>query len=689
MKTLGRLALCAVLLACGRDSTGPAEPTGSLSVRSGDDQYALPGTDLDDPLEVVVNRAGTIDPIDDVEVLWRVTSGDGAMLRSTSSRTDARGVASMELRVGDANGTYVVEASTRSMSGEPARFEAIAVNQPAVSSVTPATAAAGESIVITGQNFGAGASVVIDGLRARVTSASATELRAVVPPCAATAQAELVVALGRIASSPVTLATTAEPRAPLDLAIGEARTLAADELACVALPGSEGFYVAVQNSARTWGPVLRYELGAELEDDLAVATRAAAFGDFEARLRAHEAQLGGPLAGHSPYAIASAIPEVGERRTFSVLKSDLSFTEVTAEVGVVSEHAIVYTDLDAPNGGFTASQLAELVNLFDNLIYPTQVNVFGPPSDQDSNERVIILFTPRVNALSTRGSNTFIAGYFYGCDLLEKQRCSGSNRGEVFYSMVPDGSGEFGDVRPATTVLENVPAVLAHEMQHMISFARRGGSLDALWLSEALAHEAERQVADVARLTSPATAHLFDLPNRVRARAYLGAHHNYSLLGPESPGTIGFRGGAWLLLRHVIGHHGGAALLRQLSDASISGVTSIESATGRTWEDILADFAIALWASDATVEPHLFDPRHRFNNLDLRAELGQGGSSPLHVETLPRTFLRAGDLEAASQALFVIPPDAQSVKRRMRLQGWDGMELESAAAPQMMVLRYQ
>lgn len=689
MKTLGRLALCAVLLACGRDSTGPAEPTGSLSVRAGADQYALPGSELEYPLEVIVNRPGSGDPIDDIEVQWRVASGSGAVLTSSSSRTDGRGVATTRLKLGDASGTYVVEASTRSMASGPARFEAFAVTQPVVTSITPARAAAGETIVITGQHFGSGARVVIDGLRARVTSASATELRAVVPPCAATTQADVVVAFGPVASSPVSLATSAEPRVPLDLAVGEARTLAADALECVAFPGSQGFFVAVQNSARTWGPRLRYELGAELEDDVAVTTRTAAVSDFEGRLRAHEAQLRGPLAARAPFEIASAIPEVGERRTFSVLEPDLSFTEVTAEVSVVSRHAIVYTDVEAPNGGFTTAQLAELVNLFDNLIYPTQVDVFGAPSDLDANQRVIILFTPRVNALTARGSSSFIAGYFYGCDLLEKQRCSGSNRGEVFYSMVPDGTGQFGDVRPTATVLENVPAVLAHEMQHMISFARRGGTLDALWLSEALAHEAERQVADAARATSPETARLFDLPNRVRARAYLSAPENYSLLGPQSPGTIGFRGGAWLLLRHLMGHHGGKTLLRQLSDASSSGVANVESATGRVWADILADFAIALWASDASVEPQLRDERHRFTNLDLRAEFGQAGTSPLYVETLPRTFFRAGELEAASHTLFLVPPDAQSIKRRVRLQGWDGAELESAAAAQMMVLRYQ
>lgn len=684
MKRAVVVLACAALLACSGDSAGPPEPAATLAVRAGDAQYAVPGELIPEPLEVFVTRGVTGDPASDVEVRWRVASGSGASLTETVSRTDTRGVAITRLRVGSAAGTYVVEASTSSMTNGPARFEMFAVLQPVVSSVLPASAAAGETIVIQGENFGAGASVIIDDLRARVTSATATELRAVVPACVPTAQSELRVTFGTVTSAPVSLATTAIAQTPLDLALGASRTLTGNELDCFALPGTQGFLLAVQNTAAEWGPRLRYELGAELENDITVTAHTATAGDFEAQLRAREAALDGPLAAREPFAIASAVPDVGDRRTFSVLRPDFSFKEIRADVRAVGRHAVIYIDEEAPDGGFTASAITHLLELFDDWIYPTDVALFGQPSDLDANDRVVILFTPAVNQLTPRGSNSFIAGYFYGCDLREKQQCSGSNRGEVFYSLVPDPNAVFGSSRTVDDVLDNVPAVLAHELQHMIHFTRRNGSLDALWLSEALAHEAERQVQDAMRASGNTDERLFGIPNRVRARAYLRSTDDASLLGPESPGSLEFRGGAWLLLRFLMGRHGEAELLRTLTNSTRTGVDNVETATGRNWSDILADFAIASWADGSTIESAL-PSSQQFTNLDLRAEFMLTAEAGI----VPSAFLRAGELEAASFAMFLVQPDAQSVKRRVRLQGWDGLELHEAASPQLVILRYQ
>src|SRR5690606_6916213 len=141
-----------------------------------------------------------------------------------------------------------------------------------------------------------------------------------------------------------------------------------------------------------------------------------------------------------------------------------------------------YVDLDAPANGFTPQDLAGFGAIFDDPIYSTVAGLFGPPTDVDGNNRIIILFTPRVNALTERGAEGFVAGYFYGCDLVDANRCRDTNRAEIFYSMVPDPQGQFGDPRSRAVVQRTVPGILAHEFQHMIHFGQKG-SLDVLWLS--------------------------------------------------------------------------------------------------------------------------------------------------------------------------------------------------------------
>ncbi|NIR38511.1 MAG: hypothetical protein GWO00_01660, partial [Gemmatimonadetes bacterium] len=102
---------------------------------------------------------------------------------------------------------------------------------------------------------------------------------------------------------------------------------------------------------------------------------------------------------------------------------------------------------------------------------------------------VIILFSPAVNALTPRGSSGFVGGFFFGVDLLPDTE--GSNAGEIFYTLVPDPDGIYSDPRPKDDILELVPAILAHEFQHMVHFNQRvlllgAEANEAVWLSEGL-----------------------------------------------------------------------------------------------------------------------------------------------------------------------------------------------------------
>ena len=88
-----------------------------------------------------------------------------------------------------------------------------------------------------------------------------------------------------------------------------------------------------------------------------------------------------------------------------------------------------------------ATRQADLDNvgaLFDDYLYPIDTTAFGRESDIDGNGVVIVLLTPRINALTRRlqPTGSVILGYFFGLDLLPDE--PNSNDGEIFYGLVPD-----------------------------------------------------------------------------------------------------------------------------------------------------------------------------------------------------------------------------------------------------------
>src|SRR5690606_26031962 len=99
-------------------------------------------------------------------------------------------------------------------------------------------------------------------------------------------------------------------------------------------------------------------------------------------------------------------PVVGSRRSFNTLDADNRTVKITAEVRAVTARAILYQDLAAADV-FTTLDYQRFGQIFDDPIYSTNTAVFGQASDVDGNDRVIIVFTPRVNALATRGAGFY------------------------------------------------------------------------------------------------------------------------------------------------------------------------------------------------------------------------------------------------------------------------------------------
>lgn len=671
-----RLLACALLALAAACKDDPTEPRTQyrLAIQGGDGQYGTAGATLEDPFQVQVTSVRSERAAVGVRVTWRIREGgSGSGFVEQSATTDSIGIASATLRLGTAVGEYQIEAIVSNLLGPPAVFTARAVNRPEISAVTPASAVAGDTVAIQGQNFSPTPdenTVTFAGVRGAVLSASATSLTAVVPACLPSRSAQVVVRLGAVASPAVTLPVEAASVSVLSLAPGEGRLLLeAAQAGCARLdvPAGSAFLLVPQNASDAIGErvpfvltsltggaasaapfALRaYDLGsAEPPEDVALR--------FESGLRLRERML--PRASFvraddGAHARVVAPPEVGDRKQFHVVNREERFTKITAEVMYVSSRGVIYQDVKAPAGGFTAADFQRMGQLFDDPIYPTVAGAFGEPSDIDGNGRVTILFTPIINELTPRNSASFIAGYFYGYDLTTQPS---SNRAEIFYSLVPDPEGKHGDIRNKQRILEIVPPVLAHELQHMVHFNQRVLRFDvaqeSLWLSEALAHHAEELVGDALEARGDhSLARDFRISNYIRAGEYLRDPSRISIIAGVAPGSLAQRGGAWLFLKYITEHYGGATLLRRLTQTTESSVQNVVAQTGRSWSSLFGNWSIAIWADDA---PELsgvaVDPLHTIPDLNLRQQLSPIGFTLAPLRVAVGDFAVNGALHAGS-----------------------------------------
>lgn len=283
------------------------------------------------------------------------------------------------------------------------------------------------------------------------------------------------------------------------------------------------------------------------------------------------------------------------------------FTAVTADLKKSGSRSYIYADVNMPSGGFDAADYETFGEMFDNSIYPTNSTFFGPPTDIDENDKVIILFTPVVNNLTPDGtaqSLGFYAGFFGPNDLLPGLFPEGTtNGGEIFYSLVPDPLNEYGNPFSKQQVLDVVPPTLAHEFEHMISTGFRllnyGVSyIQATWLEEGMAHMAEDLNGD-------------NSSNEARISWYFPDPGAVPLMGDD---TIQQRAAIYLFLRYVADQLG-TQILRTMVEAPKVGTGTVELVTGEQFFSTCADWMATLYLSGRGITS---DPRYEYTSIDLR-----------------------------------------------------------------------
>ena len=458
-------------------------------------------------------------------VTW--TSSDNSI-----ATVDANGLA-RGVGAGAAQITASAEGKTAAAT---LTVQAGTVLSPVIAGVSPSVLTAGQSAIVTGSNFAAtvaGNAVSINGVTARVTAATPTQLTIDVPNrealgCQPTRNLNLVVDVsGNAATRSVAVATASQRT----LARGEFLNLTGDEMRCNELGGlGAGRYVIAvanvnENAAFSTGFTLRGGAAAAgLTEPVVASTRAA----FDRALSPEASEARRQAAAHERInqgnlnlirsmpriapedrpntlnvSAKAPPPNVGDTLTIRMANplspSCTNFqADIRARVVYVGTRGVVLEDVAAPLAGTMDSLYRAVGTEFDATMYPILATNFGDPlqfdASLDNNERFFMVFTKRVNDVEG------IAGYVLSTDFYPKTVCTSSNQGEIFYARVPTvaGSGFSGDT-PAQW-LRRTRTVIIHEVKHIVSFADRfrrangsptSGDFEHRWLEEASAMVAE------------------------------------------------------------------------------------------------------------------------------------------------------------------------------------------------------
>lgn len=468
-----------------------------LSAEDGGGQRAEAGSQLPRPLSVTA-RTESGEPEPGARIAWEVASAPGeATLSADTALTGGEGAASVLLTLAGETGEHRV----RALVAPPAASDTVVFSARSVGSLAsgmrldsarPRPLRPGREATLWGEGLDGASELWMDG--ASVAVSGGDPGRAVVrlpgdDGCRPRRRTTLRVRGSGGGWSNGLEADVAPAEPALDLAVGEARTLAAPGPAeCVRLPASSGraYRVALAGASRSAGArtplALRVRRGvggldADGDADLAPAppdgddaapTAVRSLAELRRTgpgtgsrgdLRADRSNLERRLRrgaraelrrrGARPSRASDADPssdgdvraspavrprsEAGDtlRLDFAV-SQDMSIAcsdtanPVTAVVRAAGPGVAVVQDTAAP-AGLTPEDFALIRDEFEELVLPTDTAYFGPPADIDGNGRVLLLLTPRVNDLTPPGSESRVGGFFLPLDLAD----SGAGGGGV------------------------------------------------------------------------------------------------------------------------------------------------------------------------------------------------------------------------------------------------------------------
>jgi hypothetical protein len=710
------IAAVALVSACG-DVYGPrSHPPVSVAAVSG---YAQPasevGVKLAKPLVVrVSDQRGQ--NLYGVTVTWRASTGT---LTDSSSVTDINGLAKMEWTLGPAIGSQTTTATVTGL--KPVTFTQIAIAGPFAQIILTrdtihllgvgdafqfraraadrfgnfvpvrTTVESADTSIVTADNFLNGTGAV---LTARASNKTTT-IRAT---------AESIVRIGTV----IVLPPACQPGTNgLDLAVGQAAVLsgiAASEF-CVHGTAAGAEFVAIPFFSDFSGLQLRLSIMAgssttgiapsqsaqALQFQRGFSSRLKRDEEFEARLRQRSLIELTPLI---PFARAArrenggkfnlsvAGPQIGDllQLNTNAFAACTNARMRTGRVVAMTDRSIIIADTANPANGFTIEDYQNFGATFDTLVYPVDTTNFGPPSDLDNNQRIILFFTRAVNELTPPGQDFYVSGFFFNRDLFPAttggnlQGCPGSNFAEMFYLLAPDPDGVVNqNVRTVSFVKAVIVGTLAHEFQHLINASRRlyvntgSSTFEDVFLDEGLAHIAEeltfyrasglmpgQNLSYQTIQSSARNQNAFDsfgVANFRRYREYLTNAASNSPYVDNADITT--RGAIWSFLRYAADRRGG--LERQLwfdlvnPPSGVSGVANLTRAVTTDLGAWVRDWAVANYADDFIPGIQAIDSHPSWDTRSMISAVSDGSwpLNPKELDTTNITLLNIGDGSSA------------------------------------------
>lgn len=412
---------------------------------------------------------------------------------------------------------------------------------------------------------------------------------------------------------------------------------------------------------------------------------------------------------------------------------------IHAEVMAEGQRAVMLEDTTTTSGTLGSGvDYQALADEFDQFVFGSNVAYFGQPTDIDGNQRVMVLFTPRVNDLSDPNSEARVSGFFLSSDLAENgdgdtdgadnATCEAGNEAELLYLLAPDPNGDHaaGGIT-AVQAERNARSTSAHEFQHLLNAAnrliRQGGTFvdtEETWLNEALSHVAEEIVGLSkqgeslrSNLSAPdvredaaerETFDTFHASNFTNVGFYFeNPSSTQAIVSSNDPGgteSLKMRGFAWMFARWLADQENAGspgsvpgsgdpeeAFFRSLAKADGQnldvGIQNVENVTGRSWPALLSEFAAMPTADDDVAG---VAERHTLLTWNMRQIF----------QTFPLTQQSAGfasgsfgfTLEPGAHRFFVVSSSGSAPDVVLEVTDQTGQPL-TTGSPQVTIVRAQ